>query len=349
MPLSSRFKPYALQFKFAAVTSRGIMREKKGYFLILEDKGCTGIGECSLIPGLSIDPLTGFADKLQEVCKLLNDGAEARDIDLSDFPSIAFALETALLDLENQGSKKLFPGAFVDGMAGIPVNGLVWMGEKAFVEKQIREKIDLGYRCIKLKVGSFDFDTELEILAGIRELKTPEEMEIRLDANGAFTFKEAIGKLRQLSVFDIHSIEQPIKEGQWDQMAFICGNSPIPIALDEELIGIRTLEMKEDLLKSINPAYLVLKPGLLGGFVRSQEWINAAEKFLTGWWVTSALESNIGLNAIAQWTSSLKTIMPQGLGTGQLFRNNISSPLVIEDTRLWYKKSTGWNLDPILE
>lgn len=349
MSITSRFKPFTLQFKIAAGTSRGKMHEKKGYFLLLQDNDFIGIGECPLLPGLSIDPLPEFKDKLQEVCNLLNGGAKAQEIDLNDFPSIGFGLETALLDLENQGTKKLFSGTFFEGKEGIPINGLVWMEKKAFMEKQIAKKIASGYHCIKLKIGSLDFESELEILANIRKKKPPQELEIRLDANGVFNYKEAMEKLKQLAEFGIHSIEQPIRKGNWSQMASLCANSPIPIALDEELTGIRNKEDKEDLLKDINPAYIILKPSLLGGFSKSQEWINAAKKYHVNWWVTSALESNIGLNAIAQWTSSLKTTLPQGLGTGQLFHNNISSPLVIEDAKLWYKPSVGWNLNPILE
>lgn len=349
MPLFSRIKPYTLRFEFAAGTSRGVMHEKKGYFLIVEKNGSTGIGECSCFPGLSIDPVEGYHNKLLEVCNLMNSGTETVNIDLIDFPSIAFGLETAFLDLKNQGSKELFAGAFTGGMEGIPINGLVWMSERSFMEKQIREKIDSGYRCIKLKIGSLGFETELEILSDIRKSHRPEELEIRLDANGAFTPDEALEKLKQLSEFSIHSIEQPIKAKQWDQMAFLCAYSPIPVALDEELTGIQSMGKKEDLLKKIKPAFIILKPGLLGGFSKSQEWINLAIKFQVGWWVTSALESNIGLNAIAQWTSSLQTTLPQGLGTGQLFKNNVSSPLVIKNARLWYMPDTGWNLKPVLE
>jgi o-succinylbenzoate synthase len=348
MSLSARIKPYTLHFRFPAGTSRGVMHEKEGCFLLLENNGITGIGECAILPGLSIDPVAGYTEKLQEVCTLLNAGKEVRDFDLSDYPSIAFGLETAVLDLENLGTKKLFAGAFAEGREGIPVNGLVWMGERAFMEKQIHEKIAAGFRCIKLKIGALGFETELEILADIRKNHPPQDLEIRLDANGAFTVEEAPEKLKRLTDFVIHSIEQPIRAGQWDQMASICANSPIPVALDEELVGIQDTKQKGELLRRINPAYIILKPGLLGGFAKSQEWIDTAAKFGVGWWVTSALESNIGLNAIAQWTYSLHTTLPQGLGTGQLYRNNIASPLVIEEARLWYMPETGWNLDPIL-
>ncbi len=349
MPLSALIKPYTLHFKFAAGTSRGVMHEKEGYFLILENNGYTGIGECSTLPGLSIDPVKGYIEKLQEVCNQLSNGDKIRDIDLKDFPSIAFGLETALLDLENRGTKKLFAGTFADGVEGIPINGLVWMGDKVFMEKQIREKIASGYRCIKLKIGALDFETELEILSNIRKNYAPQELEIRLDANGAFNPSEALEKLTRLAEYSIHSIEQPIKAGQWDQMASLCEKSPIRIALDEELIGIKNIQEKEGLLIAIKPSYIILKPSLLGGFAKSLEWMDVAKKSKVDWWVTSALESNIGLNAIAQWTSSLQTSLPQGLGTGQLYLNNIISPLAIENARLWYKPEIGWNLNPILE
>ncbi|MDP1622466.1 MAG: o-succinylbenzoate synthase [Bacteroidales bacterium] len=348
MSLSARIKPYTLHFRFPAGTSRGVLHEKKGCFLVLERDGMTGIGECPLLPGLSIDPIKEYAGKLQEVCNFLNAGANASEIELIDFPSIAFGLETALLDLENLGTRKLFAGNFADGIEGIPINGLVWMGERDFMEQQIREKIASGYRCIKLKIGTLDFDTEMEILTNIRKSYPPQELEIRLDANGAFKSGAALERLKQLSEFTIHSIEQPIKANQWEQMALLCAHSPIPVALDEELIGIMRAEKQEDLLKTVNPAYIILKPSLLGGFSKSQEWINLALKFRVGWWVTSALESNIGLNAIAQWTSTLQTTLLQGLGTGQLFHDNIKSPLLIEAAKLWYKPELDWNLEPIL-
>ncbi|HLP06271.1 MAG TPA: o-succinylbenzoate synthase [Paludibacter sp.] len=345
--MKTRFTSINLQFKFPAGTSRGVLMQKPSSFLILEEDGCTGIGECSVIPGLSIDSEELYCQKLEEVCHMLNDGIEPESIDLSGFPSISFGLETALLDLKAHGSKCLFPSEFTDGKAGIPINGLVWMGDKAFMQRQISEKIAAGYRCIKLKVGAIDFGTELEILAGIRQNFPPDELEIRLDANGAFQPSEALAKLEKLAEFHIHSIEQPIKPRQFEMMAALCQRSPIPIVLDEELIGVQ-LSGKESIIENIKPAYIILKPSLIGGFRQSEEWIRLAEKHQVGWWITSALEANIGLNAIAQWTFTLNSDLPQGLGTGQLYHNNIPSPLKIQEAKLFYKHGNDWNLSSVL-
>jgi len=336
-----------LQFKFPAGTSRGVLLHKPSSFLILEKDGFKGIGECSTIPDLSIDPQETYSTKLDEVCRLLNSGCEPDSIDLSTYPSIAFGLETALLDLKANGSKCLFPSSFTEGETGIPINGLVWMGDKAFMKKQIREKIEAGYHCIKLKVGAIDFETELEILSGLRQQFSPTDIELRLDANGAFNPNDALEKLDKLSKFNIHSIEQPIRQGQFEAMAELCRISPIPIVLDEELIGVKPAD-KEFILEKIKPAYIILKPSLIGGFKESEEWIRLAEKHNVGWWITSALEANIGLNAIAQWTATLNSNMPQGLGTGQLYHNNIPSPLEIRDAKLYYNIATDWDLSSIL-
>jgi len=336
-----------LQFKFPAGTSRGVLLHKPSSFLLLEKDGFRGIGECSTIPNLSIDPVETYSEKLEEVCQLLNEGIDADSIDLSEFPSIAFGLETALLDLIAKGSKCLFPSAFTRGETGIPINGLVWMGDKDFMQKQIREKIAAGYHCIKLKVGALDFETELEIISGIRQQFSPEDIELRLDANGGFTPMDALKKLEKLAAFHIHSIEQPIRQKQLEAMATLCQQSPIPIVLDEELIGV-TSEDKECILEKIKPAYIILKPSLVGGFRQSEEWIQLAEKLNIGWWVTSALEANIGLNAIAQWTFTLNSQLPQGLGTGHLYHNNIPSPLAIESANLFYKPKNNWDLSSIL-
>ena len=318
---------------------------KPSSFLILEKDGITGIGECSTIPDLSIDPRISYQQKLEEVCQLLNESTTPETIDLSAYPSISFGLETAMLDLKAKGSKCLFPSDFSAGKAGISINGLVWMGDREFIQKQIREKIAAGYRCIKLKVGALNFDTELEIIARIRQQFSPDDIELRLDANGGFTVSDALTKLELLSTFHIHSIEQPIKACQWEAMAEICQKSPIPIVLDEELIGTAP---DEEMLKTIRPAYIILKPSLLGGFGISEEWIRLAEKHKIGWWITSALEANIGLNAIAQWTATLGSKLPQGLGTGQLYHNNIPSPLEIRDAKLFYNSDDNWNLSSIL-
>jgi o-succinylbenzoate synthase len=338
-----RYINYNLDFKFPAGTSRGVLYSKYSAFLILEENGVTGIGECSTIPGLSIDPENEYEQKLIELCEAINQKRQPESVDLSTFPSIAFGLETALLDLKTGGKKQFFNTGFSKGEAGIPINGLVWLGDKAFMQKQIREKIAAGYRCIKLKVGALDFETELEIIADIRAEFPESEIEIRLDANGGFSADDALLKLEKLAKFQIHSIEQPIKQGQLDKMAEICQKSPIPIVLDEELIGIKSTD-KEALIDKIKPAYIILKPSLLGGFKASEEWIQLAEKHNVKWWITSALESNIGLNAIAQWTSTLGSDLPQGLGTGQLYHNNIPSPLEIRNAMLFYEKNKEWDL-----
>jgi len=344
---TARYITFDLNFKFPAGTSRGVLLHKPSSFLILEKNGWTGIGECSTIPDLSIDPVDSYADKLDYLCSILNEGADPGTIDLHEYPSIAFGLETALLDLTAKGSMILFPSAFTDGNTGIPINGLVWMGDKTFMEKQIREKIDAGYRCIKLKIGANDFSTELEILAAIRKQFSSDDIEIRLDANGAFHPNEALEKLNRLSEFSIHSIEQPIRQHNWDTMAGLCIHSPIPIVLDEELIGVHPDE-KESLLEKIKPAYIILKPSLLGGITQSEDWIRLARKHHVSWWVTSALESNIGLNAIAQWTATLGSTLPQGLGTGQLYHNNIPSPLSIQQAKLYFRKEYEWDVSSII-
>ena len=336
-----------LQFKFPAGTSRGVLLHKPSSFLLLENDGFTGIGECSTIPNLSIDPVETYSEKLEEVCRLLNEGVDPSSIDLSLFPSIAFGLETALLDLAANGSKCLFPSSFTQGKTGIPINGLVWMGDKDFMQKQIREKIAAGYHCIKLKVGALDFETEMEIISGIRQQFSPEDIELRLDANGGFTPTDALEKLEKLAAFHIHSIEQPIRQKQFEAMAKLCQQSPIPIVLDEELIGVTSAD-KEFILEKIKPAYIILKPSLIGGFRQSEEWIRLVEKHNVAWWITSALEANIGLNAIAQWTYTLNSHLPQGLGTGQLYQNNIPSPLAIENAKLFYKPDVDWNLNSLL-
>ncbi len=345
--MKARFKHIQFQFKFPAGTSRGVLHRKSSYFLILEENGFTGIGECSTIPYLSIDPSNGYINKLNEVCDALSKGLTVSDIDLTEYPSIAFGLETAILDLKVNGSKMLFPSDFTKGEKGIDINGLVWMGDKEFMQQQIESKISAGFRCIKLKVGGLDFNTELEIIANIRKQFSSHQIEIRLDANGGFTPENAMYNLEKLASFHIHSIEQPIKPGQVDTMSEICSKSPIPVVLDEELIGIKS-EEKAFLLEKIKPAYIILKPSLLGGFKLSKEWIKHAENLNIKWWITSALESNIGLNAIAQWTYTLNSNLHQGLGTGKLYLNNIPSPLQITDAKLFYNKNQSWNLTSIL-
>ena len=262
---------------------------------------------------------------------------------LDDFPSIKFAIETALLDLENGGSRILIDSKFTREEAGIPINGLIWMGNKKDMVTQIEDKLNKGFSCLKLKVGAIHFDDELDILSAIREQFSERDLELRLDANGAFHPSMALHKLNRLSDFKIHSIEQPIMPGLFDEMAELCRISPIPIALDEELIGVKSTENRKQLLKIIKPAYIILKPSMLGGFNNTNEWIKLAIESDIGWWITSALESNIGLSAIAQYTYALGIKIPQGLGTGLLYSNNIKSPLYLSKDYLWFNKNNQWN------
>jgi o-succinylbenzoate synthase len=345
--LIARYKEFILKFKSPAGTSRGFLTEKKSWFIILIKDGKTGIGECSLLPGLSPDDGLKFPQVLLDLCDFINKGNNPELFDLEAFPSINFGLEMALKDISAGGKRELFPSLFTAGKAGIPLNGLIWMGDKEFMKDQIKKKIEEGYPCIKIKVGALDFATELGIL---RELRTYHpDIEIRIDANGAFSPTEATEKLKRLSDFNIHSVEQPIKPGNYVEMAEIIMKSPVPVALDEELIGISDVSQKEKLIMQLKPRYIILKPGLIGGFKGASEWISIAENTKTGWWVTSALESNIGLNAIAQWSYTLNNPMVQGLGTGQLFENNVPSPLTIRDAKLYSDTDKNWNLNNILQ
>jgi o-succinylbenzoate synthase len=269
-----------------------------------------------------------------------------KKLEFLDWPSWQFGFETAVLDWQNQGSKKLYDNAFSRSEAGIPINGLIWMGEKAFMQQQIEKKLQEGYSCLKLKIGGLDFRTELTILQQIREVAAADTLTIRLDANGAFTPEEAQNKLEELAKYTIHSLEQPIKPQQLEAMARLCQQAPIPIALDEELIGITDSAAQKQLLLDLQPAYIILKPTLLGGFTATKEWINLAEEQNIGWWITSALESNIGLNAISQFTAEFNPQREQGLGTGQLYTNNINSPLRIQAGQLYYDAATAWDSLP---
>ena len=297
-----------------------------------------------MLRGLSIDDRPDYEEKLQWVCENIHLGEDALWEALIQYPSIQFGLETALRSLEGESPYLLFPSHFTNGQAAISINGLVWMGDEAYMKQQIEEKIQQGFGCIKLKIGAIDFAYELDLLRFIRDNFTPEEIEIRVDANGAFTLETSLDKLTQLSGFYIHSIEQPIKSGQHDSMAKLCRVSPLPIALDEELIGIFNFADKEALLQKIRPQYIILKPSLIGGFKGCSEWIALAEKYHIGWWVTSALESNIGLNAIAQWTFLQNNPMPQGLGTGALYTNNFESPLEVKNGELCYNPNLNWEV-----
>ncbi len=341
----AELKKHTFIFKTPGGTSRGVLHTKDSWHIILwneETPEIKGIGECSIIPKLSIDDRPDLEAKLEEVVKAINTYGKVDFEGLEEFPAIRFALETASKDFETGGQKTLFSSDFTMGKASTPINGLVWMGTLEFMQKQIEEKVAAGFNCIKLKIGAIDFDTELSLLKRIRKKYDEKTIELRVDANGAFTSRDVWLKLEELAKLKIHSIEQPVKAGQYELMEEICRNTPLPVALDEELIGVPGREKKAELLNFIKPQYIILKPSLLGGFALSEEWISIAEETGTGWWVTSALEGNIGLNAIAQWTYTLKNPMPQGLGTGQVFANNIKSPLKIKNGALWYDSNKEW-------
>ena len=343
--MKASFFPYRLEFKQASGTSRGILKTKETWFIKIEDEHATGFGECGMFRGLSCDDRPDFESKLKWVCHHIDLGLEHLLIELIDFPSIQFGLEMAFLDLLSDSSNVLFPSKFTSGKGSIPINGLIWMGDEQFMKSQIRSKIDAGFDCLKIKIGAIDFDTELSLIKAIRKEYDVETIELRVDANGAFSPFEAMEKLKRLSDFNLHSIEQPIRQGQYDAMAELCAHAPLPIALDEELIGIHDVTKRGLLLQTINPQYIILKPTLIGGFSGSQSWIDIAEKQSVDWWITSALESNIGLNAIAQWTYQLNVNRPQGLGTGALYTNNIEAPLKIDNGRLIYAPSVKWTIN----
>jgi len=341
------YQKYILNFKQPSGTSRGVLKTKETFFLKIIENDNIGIGECSIFRGLSCDDRPDYEKKLQWLCENINRKAEDLLFDLIEFPSIQFGLEQAILSIKSANSFELFPSKFTESKDAININGLIWMGSEAFMKQQIAAKLKAGFSVIKMKIGAIDFKTELSLLKSIRKEFSSEEIELRVDANGAFKPDDALEKLKKLSEFEIHSIEQPIKQGQFNEMEKLCLKTPIPIALDEELIGVFNVTKKKELLQIINPQYIILKPSLIGGFKGSENWIQLAEKQNIGWWITSALESNIGLNAIAQWTYTLNNIMPQGLGTGSLFANNFKSPLEVKSGHLYYNKTKKWNFNLI--
>jgi len=344
--MQASYSKYILDFKQASGTSRGVLHQKETYFIKITNNEHIGIGECAVFRGLSIDDTPDYETKLQWTCTAIQQEMPFNTLlaALKSYPSIQFGVEQAFLSLQNKDETLLFPSAFTQGKADIPINGLIWMGNPDFMQQQIETKIKAGFTTIKLKIGAIAFDKELALLANIRKHYDKSKITLRVDANGAFSPDNALEKLQALAKLDIHSIEQPIKAGQWEAMAKLCYVSPIPIALDEELIGISDLEEKEALLKGVFPHYIILKPSLIGGIQGTNEWIYLAKKHQIGWWITSALESNIGLNAIAQYTHSLGIEIPQGLGTGTLFTNNIMSPLEIKEGTLHYNTSKNWQI-----
>ena len=343
--LRASYHKHILNFKRPSGTSRGIMTTKETWFISIESQGKKGIGECGVLRGLSADDRPDYEAKLKWVCQNIHLGAEALLGELTEFPSIQFGVEMAFRSLASQNPFHLFPSAFTEGLDAIKINGLIWMGDESFMKTQIKDKLEAGFDCIKMKIGAIDFQTELSLLKSIRKEFSASDIELRVDANGAFSADEALEKLKQLSEFQLHSIEQPIKPRQFEAMATLCEKTPLPIALDEELIGVFSKEAKMETLQAIKPHYIILKPSLVGGFGGSEEWISLAKNHNIGWWVTSALESNIGLNAIAQWTYTLKNNMPQGLGTGSLFTNNFDSPLTVKSGNLHYDIEKDWNFN----
>jgi o-succinylbenzoate synthase len=338
--LHASFEAHTLLFRKPSGTSRGILTEKKLWLLKLwspEDPNVIGIGECSVIPGLSPDYAMDDLAYERELSEIANDPMRfLQDLQLlRDKPSLLFGLETAFIDWQNGGKGRFFDSAFTRGERAIPINGLVWMGDTAFMHEQIEQKIADGFSCIKMKVGAIDFSTELQLLEGIRKRYTKEQIMLRVDANGAFSPDEALGKLQQLANLDIHSIEQPIAPGQAEAMKALCEKTPLPIALDEELIP--RLSDREAALAFMRPQYIILKPSLHGGLTGCLEWINAASTLGIPWWMTSALESNIGLNAIAQFTATFEPGIPQGLGTGGLYVENFETRLEIKQGQLFFR------------
>ena len=343
--MKAEYYKYILNFKRPSGTSRGVLTTKETWLIKIYDDASLGIGECGILRGLSIEDRPDYEEKLKWACEHINLGLDELLLHLVEYPSIQFGLEMAFKSLQSENKFSLFPSEFTEGFDSIPINGLVWMGSEDFMRDQIAEKINSGFDCIKLKIGAIDFQTELNILKSIRKEFSVSDIELRVDANGAFSPQEALEKLKMLAEYQLHSIEQPIKQGQLDEMAQLCQVTPLPIALDEELIGVFNFDDKLKLLEKIKPQYIILKPSLIGGFKGSTDWFEIAESLNIKWWITSALESNVGLNAIAQWTYTLGNKMPQGLGTGSLFTNNFDSPLIVKNGTLQYNINKDWKFN----
>ncbi len=342
--MKATYHKHILDFKRPSGTSRGILKQKETWFIVLHHDGKHGIGECGILRSLSIDDVPEYEEKLRWTCENIQLGKDVLLKALMQFPSIQFGIEQAFLSLTSEHPFVLHPSAFTQGKDAIAINGLIWMGDAAFMKSQIKEKLAAGFSCIKMKIGAIDFETESKLLKSIRKEYTVNDIELRVDANGAFTPDNALEKLKRLSAFELHSIEQPIKQGQLEAMAKLCEVTPLPIALDEELIGVLNAEQKKKVLEIIQPQYIILKPSLVGGYAGSNEWISLAETQNINWWITSALESNVGLNAISQWTYTLQSNLPQGLGTGSLYTNNFDAPLTIQKGALHYDIEKSWEV-----
>lgn len=340
--MKASYRKYILDLKKPGGTSRGVLTQKETWFIILKNDSDIGIGECGIFRGLSTDDVPGYEEKLKWVCANIHLGESVLQKVLNAFPSIQFGIEQAFMSLRSENPFLLFPSDFTEKEAPIDINGLIWMGSEDSMQDQVRQKLEQGFKCIKIKIGAIAFDKEIKLLQSIRKTYSEEQLVLRVDANGAFSYEEAPEKLKLLAGCDLHSIEQPIQAGNMLKMKDLCKKTPLPIALDEELIGVFGVTEKEQLLQTIRPQYIILKPSLVGGFAGCIEWINLADNLGIGWWITSALESNIGLNAIAQWTYTLNSSIPQGLGTGSLFVNNFDSPLDVTKGRLHYNRQKPW-------
>ncbi len=334
--LEASFEKHLLQFITPAKTSRETFTFKDTYLLKVKyvDDNSIGTGECSPLWTLSIDPKDEYISKLEYICKNINNWKNLLEGELDSFPSIQFGLETALLDLSNEGKCIIYPSKFSEGKDSIQINGLIWMDTFEKMSIQIEDKIKKGFSCVKLKIGAINWEDELYLLKNIRKRFSESDIEMRVDANGAFSPTQALAKLNKLAQLKIHSIEQPIMAGQIDSMKYLCRDTPIPIALDEELIGVSSKLEKDELLEEIKPQFIILKPTLVGGIKGSNEWIHAASKSKTKWWITSALEGNYALNSIAQFVYQTENKLPQGLGTGQLYSNNFDSRLSLRQDLL---------------
>lgn len=343
--MKATYKKHILNFKQASGTSRGILKTKETWFLLLNFENKIGVGECGVFRGLSIDDKPDYEEKLKWVCENIHLGLNILLTELVTFPSIQFGLEMAFKSFENNNPFELFPSKFTQSEDAISINGLIWMGSETFMKQQIEDKINAGFSCIKMKIGAIDFQTEINLLKSLRKDFSLKDLELRVDANGAFMPSEALEKLKILSDLDIHSVEQPIKQGQINAMARLCHETPLPIALDEELIGVFSEDEKQKLLQTIKPQFIILKPSLIGGFKGTDSWIEIAKQHKIDWWITSALESNVGLNAIAQYTYTKQRKLPQGLGTGGLFTNNFDCPLEVKNGTLRYNNKTNWKFN----
>ena len=345
MKMRATYHKYVLNFKQPSGTSRGVLKTKETWFIIISSEGKSGVGECGILRGLSIDDRPDYKAQLKYTCDNIDKGLVFLLAKNIEFPSIQIGLEMAFKSFNAENKFELFPSKFTKNQDLIPINGLIWMGTESFMKQQIQDKIEAGFKCIKLKIGAINFKTELGLLKGIRKQFRESDIELRVDANGAFSPENALEKLKQLSEYNLHSIEQPIKAGQFNEMAKLCEQTPLPIALDEELIAVFCVTKKQELLQTIKPQYIILKPSFVGGFAGTDEWISLAENQNIGWWITSALESNIGLSAIAQYTYLKSNKMPQGLGTGSLFINNFQSPLQVKNGTLQYNNNINWNFN----